>query len=335
MVRLLEEQGGRLGVFSAEGGELTAIVGGRYSGNGESNLEVLLKGHAGDAIRVDRANREREPITLDHPALTVVLCAQPSVLESAWQREEFGSRGFLARFLYALPPNPLGSRKVDPPPVQDCVAYKYKAAVLRLLDLPRSDDGDGNPVCLTLTKKARELLKKFSKRLEPELGPGGRYEHMTGWAGKLAGAIARIAGGLHLGCRFDEAEPWKARIGEETMRAAVSLGEFYVAHAERVHSIYGGTPEARMAVRALEWIKREGPKGFAVRDLYRALGVHKKEVQEPLLLLEETGHVRRAANQPEKKEGQSGRNKSPIWEVNPALVKRSVSSVDSVAGVPI
>ena len=333
VARLLAEQDGRLGVFSAEGGELTAIVAGRYSRNGESNMEVFLKGHAGDAIRVDRANRDRAPIILDHPALTVVLCVQPSVLEAAWQHHEFGDRGLLARFLYALPPNPLGNRAVDPPSVPDYVARPYEDAVLRLLDLPRTEHKRGDPQRLTLTDEAWALLREFMKRLEPELGAGGRYEHMTGWAGKLAGAIARIAGGLHLARDPNAAAPWQEPVGADTMRAALALGEFYTAHAERVHGAYGGTPEARMAGRVLEWIKRTRPEAFPERDLYRALGVRKTEASGTLALLEETGHVRPTADANGDLEGRPGRKPSLTWEVNPTLRTGSVNSVNTVAEV--
>lgn len=55
---LLAEQGGRLAVLSPEGG-IFATIAGRYSGT--PNLEVFLKGHAGDLMRVDRRSRPRLP----------------------------------------------------------------------------------------------------------------------------------------------------------------------------------------------------------------------------------------------------------------------------------
>ena len=57
---LLAEQGGRLAVLSAEGG-IFATMAGRYSG-GVPSLEVFLKGHAGDLLRVDRKARPAEHV---------------------------------------------------------------------------------------------------------------------------------------------------------------------------------------------------------------------------------------------------------------------------------
>ncbi|GAA4550260.1 DUF3987 domain-containing protein [Pseudonocardia xishanensis] len=49
---LLAEQNGRLAVLSAEGGIFSTLAG-RYS-SGVPSLEVFLKGHSGDLLRVDR-----------------------------------------------------------------------------------------------------------------------------------------------------------------------------------------------------------------------------------------------------------------------------------------
>jgi len=333
IARLLAEQDGRLGVFSAEGGELTAIVGGRYSKDGTSNLEILLKAHAGDAIRVDRANREREPIILDNPALTLALCVQPSVFESAWQHREFRERGLLARMLCVLPANPLGTRDVDAPPVPHTTLKGYEEAVLALLDMPNTEDQYGNPAALTLTDEARALLRDFMRRLEPDLGPGGRYESTSGWHGKLAGAVARIAGGLHLAHSPLEGGALQEPISADTMRAALALGEFYAAHAERVHKVFAGTPEAQTAARVLDAIKRNGWRTFTERDLYRALGLLKTEAGEALAVLEETGHVRRVARADADSDTRPGRKPSREWEVNPVLSGHSVEYVNSVSEV--
>lgn len=331
--RLLAEQDGRLGIFSAEGGEFTAIAAGRYSRNGRSNMEVFLKGHAGDAIRVDRANGDCAPIILDYPALTVFLCVQPSVLKEAWQHTEFGDRGLLARFLYILPPNPLGTRDIEPPCVAEDVTRAYEKAILRLLKLPRKQEDGGAPVRLTLTDEAWVLLKGFMQKLEPELGPEGRYGHMTAWAGKLAGAVARIAGVLHLANDPSAPEPWRNQIDADTMSAALVLGKFYSDQVERVRGAFGGTPETQMAWRALEWIKRIHLKEFSVRDLYRKLDVPKAEALETLKFMEETNHVRPVAVADNDLEGRPGRKPSPMWEVNPALWSDSVETVNSVTGV--
>ena len=75
---LLAECGGSIAVVSAEGGVFD-IIAGRYSGN-IPNMDVWLKGHSGDMIRVDRKGRPPEYIR--KPAMTLGLMIQPDVLKS-------------------------------------------------------------------------------------------------------------------------------------------------------------------------------------------------------------------------------------------------------------
>jgi hypothetical protein len=126
LVSLLVEQRGRLAIFSAEG-ELFEVLAGRYAKNGGSNIEPVLKAHSGDPIRVDRVGRPPEHVP--HPRLTICLTVQPDVLQALANKPNFRGRGLLGRFLYVLPPNPLGRRRIDPPPVPDAIQAAYTASV--------------------------------------------------------------------------------------------------------------------------------------------------------------------------------------------------------------
>ena len=74
---LLAEQGGRLAIITAEGG-IFDIIAGRYSPKAIPNMDLWLKGHSGDPLRVDRKGRPPEHIP--RPALTLGLMIQPQVL---------------------------------------------------------------------------------------------------------------------------------------------------------------------------------------------------------------------------------------------------------------
>lgn len=100
---LLADQGGKLAVLSPGGG-IFATLAGRYSG--APNLEVFLKGHAGDMLRVDRRSRPAEHV--DWPALTRGLAVQPEVLRDIAQMPGFRGKGLLARILFAVPENTVG-----------------------------------------------------------------------------------------------------------------------------------------------------------------------------------------------------------------------------------
>ncbi len=98
-------------MISAEGGIFDTIAG-RYSSN-IPILDVWLKGHAGDPLRVDR--KGRAPEYVQRPALTLCLMIQPVTLSAIARNEMFRGRGLLARFLFALPPSKVGHRRAGAP----------------------------------------------------------------------------------------------------------------------------------------------------------------------------------------------------------------------------
>ncbi|HPO04287.1 MAG TPA: DUF3987 domain-containing protein [Bacillota bacterium] len=68
LTSVLADNNGRAAIVSAEGG-IFDIISGLY--NKSVNIDVFLKRHSGDTIRVDRIGRESESII--HPALTMLL----------------------------------------------------------------------------------------------------------------------------------------------------------------------------------------------------------------------------------------------------------------------
>jgi Protein of unknown function (DUF3987) len=263
---LMAEQGGRLAILSAEGG-IFETVAGRYNG-GVGNFDVILKGHCGDELRVDRRNGP--PIVIDAPALTLGLAVQPDVLRAAATKPGFRGRGLLGRFLYSLPPSLLGHRRQDTSPVPDDVRLAYEDIIQRLLaNEPRAD---GSPALLELSSEARATWTAFAARLEPRLGPGGDLGHMSDWAGKAAGAAARIAGLMHAVRCAGDGVAVEGPITGSTMRAAVSVVETYlVPHAIVAFSEMAADPEVAAAKAVAAWAAARGLREVSVHDVHVAL----------------------------------------------------------------
>ncbi|MFI5301744.1 MAG: DUF3987 domain-containing protein, partial [Polyangiales bacterium] len=79
LASLMAEQHGRLCVASDEA-SIMSIVAGRYAKDGKASFEVLLKGYSGTEIRIDRQSKDRPPVYVRRPRLTVCLAVQPSVI---------------------------------------------------------------------------------------------------------------------------------------------------------------------------------------------------------------------------------------------------------------
>ena len=316
---LLAEQGGRLAVLSAEGGIFSTLAG-RYSG-GVPSLEVFLKGHSGDMLRVDRKGRPPEHIP--RPALTLGLCVQPEVLRTIAEMPGFRSRGLLARILYSLPVNLVGRRQIGTEPVPEDVRERYAAAV-RALVLTMAEWTD--PAVLQLTPEAAGLILGAERALEPRLHPDtGDLAGIVDWASKAIGATARIAGLLHLASHLTDG--WGQPIDGATMQAAITAMDYYTAHALAAFDLMGVDQAVEDARVILRWLERTRPARFTKREAHMGLSRSRfpkvGDLDAPLALLEQHGYIR---SEPEPERTGPGRRPSPAYEVHPDLATETTES---------
>lgn len=324
LATLLKEQDSHMGVLSAECG-IFELMAGRYS-DGAANLDVYLKGHAGDTLRVDRVGRPPEYVS--HPALTIGLAVQPEVLAGLVSKQGFRGRGLLGRFLYSLPPNLLGRRKIGAQPLSEENSKEYARNICKLLELPLDRDKERRiqSHVLRFSNESLEKFREFEAWIEPRLAEFGLLGHMTDWGGKLAGAVARIAGLLHLAEHAGETAPWNTQISLATVEKAICLGDYFIPHAQAAYAAMGADPAIEDAKRVLEWIRKEGVPEFTKRNAFQSLKGYFKQVTqlEPALaILCEHAYIRLRAT--ESRPG-AGRKPSPVYEVNPLWLTKSEQS---------
>lgn len=221
---LLAEQKGRLAIISAEGG-IFDIIAGRYNGN-VPNLDLWLKGHSGDMIRVDR--KGRPPEYIPRPALTLGLMIQPEVLAVIAGQRLFRGRGLLARFLYALPVSRVGQRQIGPTPLPGYVQSAYDTHIQGLATGMAGWLGD--PAVLMLTPAAHDAVLAIEAAVEPTLADNGELSTLKDWGSKYVGAVTRIAGIIHLAELGAEQGPITP-VDAETIHEAWKLGAYFKAAA--------------------------------------------------------------------------------------------------------
>ncbi len=260
---MMAQQGGKMAVLTDEGG-LFDLMAGRYS-SGIPNLDIWLQSHSGSSCRVDRGSRAA--VILDHPMLSVAMSPQPEVLKRVSAKPEFRGRGLLARCLFGLPASPLGNRTLEPRPIPDEIRQGWRDAILALLaKAPAMAGGREVPHVLKLDDLAYGIWKDEQRRIEILMGDGQAYAGMRDWAGKLPGAIARIAGLMHCAAHAD-CRPEDAKISDATMGPAVRWGQHLADHALAVFDLMGGGLEAE-ARRVWERARAEGVDEITVRELW-------------------------------------------------------------------
>jgi hypothetical protein len=318
---LLAAQGGRLAVLSPEGG-IFATIAGRYSGT--PNLEVFLKGHAGDMMRIGRQSRDAEHV--EKPALTLGLAVQPDVLRDIASMPGFRGLGLLARILFSLPENTVGRRRIgaDPVPAEVAAAYASNLSAL-VLTLAEWTD----PAVLPLTPEANERVLDIERAVEPRLAPGGAWGHIVDWGSKYTGAVVRLAGLLHLGEHLRDG--WGKPIEADTIERAAMLGDYFAAHALAAFDDMGADPATRNARTVLGWIERTGSTAFTKRELFRAVKSSQlatvADLDPALDVLDAHGYVRQL-DQPARP-AKGGRPPSPSYLVHPE-VHRPVATVHAI-----
>jgi replicative DNA helicase len=308
---LLVEQDGKFAVLSAES-EVFNEMAGRYSGN--PNMNVFLKGHAGDPIRVDRKGRASEAI--DQPALTLGICTQPSALVDLAAVPGAAGRGLLARFLFTIPPSNIGYRDSKPGPVDKDVHLTYATKLHTLIDALRRRT---EPVHLTLGGKASLLLDQVAEATETELREGGKLAGYTDWGGKAVGAMMRIAGLLHVAEHGTAG--FQRPISAETMTSARDLISYYTEHSLAVFETMTTDDVAERAGSVLTNLTNNATTRFTARDLFRSLSRSRfpkmTDLEAALTLLEQHGYLRRLQSAPAGPRG--GRPGATVYEAHPDL----------------
>lgn len=316
---IMSENKGRIALISDEGGIFDTLAG-RYS-SGVPNLDLFLQAHAGSPVRVHRGSRP--DVVMDHPALTIALSPQPSVLRGLATQPGFRGRGLLARYLYALPVSRLGYRTLTSQPIPPSVKNLYQSTIETLLKIEAVKDSSGHhkPHELTLSPEAHAEWKEFQYAVEEKMRDGGEYEYIRDWAGKLPGAAARLAGLLH-SAEHAQTLLVHLTISLYTMRRALALAAFYAVHALVVFDLMGADPDLEKARHVWGWIQRLQKNEFTARECFQALrGTYKRmeQLNPAFPVLIERGYLIEQ-DPPAEPIGKPGR-KSRVFTVNPNALR--------------
>lgn len=257
---LLVEHNGRMAVLSDEAG-IFQIMAGMYNG-GAANNDVFLQGHAGSAMRVDRAGRFAH---IDKPALSFGLLIQPATLADVASSAKFRNNGLLARFLWAMPVSNVGKRDVRRhTPVPGAVAEQYERRLFALLDGFTAQAGP--PKVLSVSTAAREVWLDMAAAIEVEQGEGGRYESISDWTSKLPGAVARIAALLELA----QTGLGATVVSHGAMTNAIQLARLLIPHAQAAFGMLGTDAADTDALAILKWIRANERTDFTRREAQKA-----------------------------------------------------------------
>ncbi len=319
---LLAENDGVMSVVSTEGGVID-IMGGRYSKDGGSNIDIYLHGYSNESFDKDRAGQGH--VHVDHLHLTVIFSIQPRVLKD-FMRRDFIEKGMTSRFLYAIPKE-LDERLLrDSSNIDPLVLADYENKIRDIMSIERNV---GAPYELRFSEEATELMISYNddeiqKRIKEDLACIKRT------ARRIIGQTIRLAGVLHLMEHGGEAVE-KREISAQTVEKAIRLTDYFLEHTKAAHK----TVEDSEEIKNLKYVW-EKCRGFKMPEFSSDVLREKcrgrlrtNEEQKPYIMgLIERGYLRELPEDKNNK-GKDGRPKAARYRINPLLYKAILPKKDS------
>jgi len=197
--------------------------------------------------------------------------------------------GRMDRFAFTYPDRVPGGYTDDEISEEAEAAYRQLYNWLYDLEVDRDENGDPVPRRVKFTPKAKEVFREAVNRLDEEMNKPGFPEHLIGPWSKMSGYLARLSlilamvnfvecGNPSRGLRGWSYEPM---VGENDVKAALALVDYFKAHAVRVHSrlrnsgkrdtkVSAETKDKDEVITALRWflVGRDGHWQGMTSELY-------------------------------------------------------------------
>jgi hypothetical protein len=301
---LMAENKETMAIMSAEGG-IFKLMNGLYSER-DGNFDLYLKAHSGDSFACHRLGRDS--ITMDNPRLTIGLAIQPDVLDEIGRNQHFRGRGLPARFLFSICATQAGFRQRQFKTLSTSLIEQYRDHIFFLMNIPATT--------LSLSQDACDVWDQFYNDIEHDLRPGEPLESLRDWGSKLPGAVARIAGLLHIAKHGTAAV--NKPISVDIVTGSCVLGIYFRDHAIAAFSQMGEDTRIKAAKKILSYLKRIKPIEFKGRDvLHHAHFINRtmEDVIPGINILVERNYIRKVSSEYTGK----GRPAADSYEVNPKI----------------
>jgi len=266
-----------LGIFTAEGGTFT---GGHAMSDDNRLKTAAMLSEVWDGKPIKRVRAGDGVTILPGRRLSMHVMVQPDAAAGFLGNGTLRDQGLLSRVLAAAPATLAGTRfHRDPDPADDAAIRAYGARILSLLEAPLPlADGARNelePRALTLDPDAKAALVAFADHIEGQSGSAEGLRPIGDLAAKAAEHAARIAGVLTI-----VADRGASTIRLDAMAGAITLADWYVNEALRLHHAGRRDPKLVRAKALLDWLQKRGGPEVTPRDVVR-LGPAATRTKEP------------------------------------------------------
>jgi hypothetical protein len=266
LARLFLEGQPSLGLFSTEGAQMITGYGMRDERKltTAGGLSLLWDGETLKRNRIGDGN-----YALPGKRLSLHLMVQPEVAMRLLSDPELKDQGLISRILVAFPASLAGTRmrrNANPQnlAVIDIFKDEITSRFMRKMTMVEGRRNELKPRKLRLSPEADIIWSSFSDEIEKEIGPGGKYEQIKAFAGKLAEQAARMAGIITLMEDFDATE-----ISAMTMQNGGRLARYYAGEALRLFNSSLIEPDLWEAEKLRQWLLERDGELICLPDIYQ------------------------------------------------------------------
>jgi hypothetical protein len=239
----------------------------RYKGRGGgTDRPHWLELHRDGMLRIDRVTHKSGPVSVRRACCCVAGTIQPQVLQRALDDDALAA-GLGARFLFAMPAS--RKRRWTEAEVHEELAEGYSSLLNGLLAIQLHDVRQRRPHLHEFTPEAKATWVNWFGRWGEHM-EAAEGEHAAALS-KLEGYTARLALVHHVVSLIAAGSMTLLPVTDRSLRAAITLVEWFAGEARRVYMILRETNEERECRRLVEWIENRG-RAVRARDLHRANG---------------------------------------------------------------
>ena len=283
-----------LGLFSDEGGMWLGGYAMAEENRGQTGA-ALSKLWDGAPIKRVRGTDEVE--FLAGRRMSMHLMVQPRIANRLFSDVELRDQGLLGRILISNPATHRGARPWrDPSDDSRLDVEKFDARLYTLLtgEMPMDPETrELKPAKIPFSPEARKLWIEWHDTVEASLKPGGDFDEIASFAGKLPEHSARLAAVM----AYFEAPRQCAEISASALASGITLAQYYAGEALRAIGVGNADTDSEHADALIRFIRDRGHRVVGTRWLSR--NVTPKDIRpaavlkRAILLLEEMGHLKR------------------------------------------
>jgi Protein of unknown function (DUF3987) len=292
LVKVLKGELGFAGIYTSEAG---AFLGGHAMSKDNRLKTAASLSDLWDGEPINRIRGTDELMTLYGRRLSAHLMMQPGVATNLLGDPTLKDQGLLSRFLVSAPAPAAGTRLWREPKAASAADLeRYTAQLMAILNKPMSyadgSPGELQPRNLPLSHEARAVWISYHDAVEPQLGPGGQLETISGFAAKLPEHACRLAVVLAV---LDDFHTFD--VSGEHMAHGIALAEHYCGEALRLFGQSQVNREQEQCHKMLNFIrKQDGPVSLRLIGQEGPYGLRKRDAALPVIsMLEKSGTIKR------------------------------------------